>query len=73
MDTTIKIDYKAFCRQIIDNTKYIYNLSDDETKKLPLDIPFLVEWQQKVQDDFLVENLKQDNLDVVVEILKHRR
>ena len=73
MDTIIKIDYKAFCRQIIDNTKYLYNLSDEETKNLPLDIPFLVKWQQKIQDDYLIDRLKNDDLDTVVEILKQRR
>ena len=73
MDTTIKIDYKAFCKQIIDNTKYLYNLSDKDVENLPLDIPFLVEWQQKMQDDDLINHLKNNDLDYVVEILKYRR
>lgn len=73
MDTIIKIDYKAFCKGIIDDIKYLYNLSNEEVKNLPLDLPTITKWVEKVQDNFLVENSKQDNLDIVVEILKHRR
>lgn len=73
MDTIIKIDYKAICKGIINDTKYLYNLSDKDVKNLPLDISFLVKWQQKIQEDDLIKHLKADDLDYVVEILKHRR
>ena len=73
MDTIIKIDYKAICKGIIDDTKTIYGLTDKDVENLPLHLPTLVKWQEKIQDDDIINNLKNDNLDYVVEILKHRR
>ena len=73
MDTIIKIDYKAFCKGIIEDTKYLYGLSDKDVENLPMDLPTILEWVDKVQQDDIIEHLKNDDLDYVVEILKHRR
>ena len=73
MDTTIKIDYKAICKGIIDDTKYLYDLSDKDVENLPMDLKTILEWQEKIQDDDLIKHLQNDDLDYVVEILKQRR
>ena len=73
MDTIIKIDYKALCKGIIEDTKYLYGLSDKDVENLPLHLPTILKWQEKIQDDHIINELKKDNLDNVVEILKHRR
>ena len=73
MDTIIKIDYKAICKGIIEDTKYLYGLSDKDVENLPMDLNVILKWVEKIQDDDLINHLKNDNLDYVVEILKHRR
>lgn len=73
MDTTIKIDYKAFCKGIIETTKNIYGLTDKDVENLPMDLKTILAWREKIQDDHIINELKKDNLDNVVEILKHRR
>lgn len=72
MQTTIKIDYKAICEGIIEDTKTIYGLTDDDVKNLPLHLPTILKWQEKIQQDDLINHLKNDDLDYVVEILKNK-
>ena len=73
MDTIIKIDYKAFCKGIIDDTKYLYGLSDDDVKNLPLHLPTILKWVEKIQNDDLINNLKNDNLDYVEKIMRLKK
>ena len=73
MQTTIKIDYSSFCEQYIENIKTIYGLTDEDVENLPLHLPTIIKWVEKVQEDDLIEHLKNDDLDYVVEILKSRR
>ena len=70
MQTTIKIDYKAFCEQYIDNIKTIYNLSDDDVKNLPLDLPVIIKWVEKIQENDLREHLRNGDLEYVEKILE---
>ena len=72
MDTIIKIDYKAFCKGIINDTKYLYGLSDDDVKNLPLDLNVILKWQEKIQDDYLIDRLKNDDLDTVIKLMEVR-
>ena len=73
MDTIIKIDYKAICKGIIDDTKIIYGLSDKDVENLPMDLNVILKWQEKIQDDDLINNLKNDNLDYVIKIMEARK
>ena len=70
---TIKIDYETFCKQYVENIKTIYDLSDDDTKNIPNDINVITKWVEKVQDDYLIDKLKQDDLTTVIKIMEARK
>ena len=70
MDTIIKIDYKAFCRQYINDIKYLYGLLDDDVKNLPLDLSIITKWAEKVQDDYFINKLKEDDLITVIKLME---
>lgn len=66
---TIKIDYEAFCRQYVENIKTIYGLTDKDVENLPLDLKTIMAWTNKVQEDDIIEHLKNDDLEYVIERL----
>ena len=68
MDTIIKIDYKALCKGIIDDTKTIYGLYDKDVENLPLHLPTILKWQEKIQDDHIINELKKDNIEYVAKL-----
>ena len=70
---TIKIDYKAFCKQYVENIKTIYGLTDKDVENLPLDLPVITKWVEKVQDDHLIKKLKEDELTTVIKIMEARK
>lgn len=72
MDTIIKIDYKAICEQYINDIKYLYGLSDDDVKNIPLDLSVITKWVEKIQDDYLIDRLKNDDLDTVIKLMEAR-
>lgn len=70
---TIKIDYKAFCEQYIDDIKIIYGLTDKDVENLPMDINVITKWIEKIQDDYLIDKLKQDDLTTVIKLMEARK
>ena len=70
MQTTIKIDYKAFCEQYIDNIKTIYGLNDKDVENLPLDLPVILKWVEKIQENDLREHLRNGDLEYVEKMLE---
>ena len=68
MDTIIKIDYKSICKGIIDDTKYLYGLSDKDVENLPMDLNVILKWQEKIQDDHIINELKKDNVEYVAKL-----
>ena len=66
---TIKIDYKAFCKRYVENIKTIYGLTDKDVENLPLDLPTIIAWANKVQEDNIIEHLKNDDLQYVIDHL----
>ena len=73
MDTTIKIDYKALCKGIIETTKNIYGLTDKDVENLPMDLKIILAWQEKVQDDHIINELKKDNIEYVAKLMEARK
>ena len=69
INDTIKIDYEAFCKQYVENIKTIYGLTDKDVENLPLDLPTIIAWANKVQEDDIIEHLKNDDLEYVIERL----
>ena len=69
MQTTLKFDYKAFCSRMIQNYKTIYNLSDEDVENLPLDVNTILAWGEEIQENKIIEELKAENFDYVIERL----
>lgn len=65
----IKIDYGSFCEVIKDSIKTIY---DVDVEKLPMDINVITKWVEKIQDDYLINKLKQDDLTTVIKLMEAR-
>lgn len=65
----IKIDYSSFCEVIKDSIKTIYGLTDKDVENLPLDLPTIIAWVNKVQEDDIIEHLKNDDLQYVIDHL----
>ena len=66
---TIKIDYSSFCEGIKSSIKTIY---DVDAENIPNDINVIKKWVEKVQDDYLIKKLKQDDLTTVIKIMEAR-
>lgn len=67
---TIKFDYESFCKQYIDDTKTIYGLTDKDVENLPMDINVITKWVEKIQDDYLIKKLKEDDLTTVCKLME---
>lgn len=63
----IKFDYEAFCRRYVENIKSIYGLTDKDVENLPLNLKTIMAWVNKVQEDDIIEHLKNDDLEYVIE------
>lgn len=69
---TIKIDYESFCKQYVENIKSIYSLTDKDVENLPLDLPTIIAWVNKIQDDHIINELKKDNIEHVAKLMEVR-
>lgn len=69
---TIKIDYESFCKQYVENIKSIYSLTDKDVENLPLDLPTIIAWVNKIQDDHIINELKKDNIEYVAKLMEVR-
>ena len=67
---TIKIDYEIFCRQYVESIKTIY---DVDAENIPNDINVITKWVEKVQDDYLINKLKEDDLNTVIKLMEARK
>lgn len=65
----IKIDYSSFCEVIKDSIKTIY---DVDVENIPNDINVITKWVEKVQDDHLINKLKEDDLTTVIKLMEVR-
>lgn len=66
----IKIDYSSFCEVIKDSIKTIY---DADVENIPNDINVIIKWVEKVQDDYLINKLKEDDLTTVIKLMEVRK
>lgn len=66
----IKIDYSSFCEVIKDSIKTIY---DVDAENIPNDINVITKWVEKVQDDYLINELKKDNIEYVAKLMEMRK
>lgn len=69
INDTIKIDYSSFCEVIKDSIKTIY---DVDAENIPNDINVVTKWVEKVQDDYLIKKLKEDDLTTVIKLMEAR-
>lgn len=69
INNIIKIDYEAFCEVIKDSIKTIY---DVDVENIPNDINVITTWVDKVQDDYLINKLKEDDLTTVIKLMEAR-
>ena len=69
----MKIDYSSFCEQYIDDIKTIYGLTDKDVENLPMDINVITKWVEKIQDDYLIKKLKEDDLTTVIKLMEARK
>lgn len=69
IDYTIKIDYGSFCEVIKDSIKTVY---DVDAENIPNDINVITTWVEKVQDDYLINKLKEDDLTTVIKLMEVR-
>lgn len=65
----IKIDYSSFCEVIKDSIKTIYDVN---AENIPNDINVIAKWVEKVQDDYLINKLKEDDLTTVIKLMEAR-
>lgn len=70
INDTIKIDYSSFCEVIKDSIKTIY---DVDVENIPNDINVITKWVEKVQDDYLIKKLKEDDLTTVIKLMEVRK
>lgn len=66
----IKIDYGSFCEVIKESIKTIYDVN---AENIPNDINVITTWVDKVQDDYLIDKLKQDDLTTVIKLMEVRK
>ena len=69
INDAIKIDYSSFCEVIKDSIKTIYGV---DAENIPNDINVITKWVEKIQDDYLIDKLKQDDLTTVIKLMEAR-